>query len=166
MRIWPISSISWKGLHPVTKIKSLGKSAGCNSWKSGNLYGFRSKSFLSISLVKLDEISAICDKCLIDSDGSFEMTIFPFLTWFFIFLNHTMNRTSFIEFFNHCRDSRPIWSIFRFIFCSPGSLNAYRASQNNIFFRIKMFFINCKSHFKILYSKINRIKMQKIDHNL
>ncbi len=146
MRIWPISSISWKGLHPVTKIKSLGKSAGCNSWKSGNLCCFRSKSSLSINLVKLYEISATCEKFLIDSDWSSEMTILSLDMTFFrfwlgsIFFESNYEPNQLYRFFNNCRASRPTLSIFAFIFCSPGSLNTYGATQNSIFPNNEIFF--------------------------
>ena len=85
LRIWTNQQHFLEGSSSSYKNQVFFKSAGCNSWKSGNLYGFRFKSSLSISLVKLYEISTTCDKCLIDSDGSFEMTILSFDMAFFLF---------------------------------------------------------------------------------
>ncbi len=136
----------------------IGKLVGCNWWKSGNSYGFRSKSSFRINLDKLYEISATCDKLLIDSDGSSEITILSLKMAYFrfwlssLFFRITLWTETFLSYFliiNVIVD--PFGAYLQLYFVLQTLWKCTGLPKMAYFLKNEFFFSSCLSHFRFCF---------------
>ena len=154
----------------LQKSSLLGKLVGCNWWKSGNLYGFRSKSSFSINLDKLYEISATCDKFLIDSDGSSEITILSLEMAYFcfwlssLFFQITLWTETFLSNFlaiNVIVD--PFGAYLQLYFAIQTLWKCTGLPRMAYFLKIEFFFNSCLSYFRFWFQNKPNKNTKKLD---